>query len=143
MANEPHIELTGFFAQMYGSWYPLHHVVGVIDDDVEARQAVVAFHTAGFAVEDVRLFTGVEITRIQTQIGAQRNPIQRVTASLTSGTEEGIAGQAYLDEAAQGHNIVVVYVGKRDGPDPRVVPVMRAHHAHIVHTYGDSVMVEA
>lgn len=127
MANAPRIALTGYFAQMYGSWYPMHCVVGVMDDDAEAQQVVTDFHTAGFGVDAVRLFTGAEVTQIQTQIGAQRNPIQRVTASLTRGTDEGMAAAADRDEAAQGHHIVVVYVGKRDRPDPRrVAPVMPA-----------------
>lgn len=143
MANEQRIELTGFFAQMFGSWYPKNCVVGVINDEAEARQAIADLQAVGFGADDMRLFTGPEVVQIDAQIRAQQNVAQRAVTAITSGTDEGMAMQSYLDEAHQGHHIVVVRVGHRDTPDPRVRPIMQAHHAHMVHVYGDLEIVEA
>lgn len=137
-----HIELTGFFAQMLGSWYPKGCVVGVMDDESGARAAVADFHAAGFAYEDVRLFTGDEVLGIDAQIRSQQNPVQRVLMRVTGGTDEGTAMQMFLDEARAGHHIVIVRVGDRDTPDPRVRPIMQAHHAHSIRVYGKATIAQ-
>lgn len=140
--NEGHIELTGFYGQLYDNWYPRHCAVGVIDDDAEARRAVADFEAAGLGQEDVRLFTGAEVEWIDMRIRAQRHLIQRVTASITGSTEEGVANRTYLDEARRGHTIVVARVGDGKTADPRVVPILRAHHAHTILVYGDRTIEE-
>lgn len=142
MADEERIEFTGFFAQLFGSWYPKHCIVAVIDDEAAARAAVADFAAAGFAEDDVRCFTGEEVTRIDAQVHRQRNAVQRVIARATSGTDEGVATQQYLDAAREGKNIVIVRVGDRDTPDPRVRPIMMAHHAHTIRVYGDLTMAQ-
>jgi hypothetical protein len=140
--NEGRIELTGFFGQLFDNWYPRHFAVGVIDDEAEARRAVADLEAAGLGQEDVRLFSGAEVTRIDLRVRAQRNLIQRVTAAITSGTDEGMANQVYLDEARRGHTIVVARVGDSKTADPRVVPILRAHHAHSISFYGDRAIEE-
>jgi hypothetical protein len=140
--NEGRIELTGFYGQLYDNWYPRHCAVGVIDDEAEARHAVADFEAAGLDRGDVRLFTGPEVAWIDMRIREQRHLIQRVTAAVTGGTEEGIANRTYLDEARRGHNIVVARVGDGKTADPRVVPILRAHHAHTILVYGESTIEE-
>jgi hypothetical protein len=135
--NEGRIELTGFYGQLFDNWYPRNCAVGVIDDEVEARRAVADLEAAGLSPEDFQLFTGPEVEWIDMRIRAQRHPIQRVTAAITGGTEEGLANRIYLDEARRGHNIVVVRVGDGKTANPRVVPILRAHHAHSIAVYGD------
>jgi hypothetical protein len=142
VANEQRIEFTGFFGQMFSSWYPKNCVIGVIDDEEEARQAITDFRAAGFEADDVRLFPGAEVMQIDAQIRKQWNPVQRVMATISSGTDEGAATQTYLDEARKGHTIVAVRVGHRTTPDPRVAPIMQAHHAHTIHMYGDFAITE-
>lgn len=141
MANEERIEFTGFFAQLFGSWYPKNCVVAVIDDEAAAR-AVAAFAAVGFAEDDARCFTGEEVTRIDEQVHKQQGMMWRVMARATSGTDEGVAAQQYLDAAREGKNIVIVRVGQRDTPDPRVRPIMLAHHAHTIRVYGDMVIAQ-
>jgi hypothetical protein len=116
--------------------------VGVIDDEAEARRAVADLEAAGIGPEDVRLFTGAEVARIDMQVRAQRHLIQRVTAAVTASTEEGMANRTYLDEARRGHNIVVARVGDGKNADPRIVPILRAHHAHTISVYGDRAIEE-
>ncbi len=132
-----HIELTGFFAQLLGSWYPKGCVVAVINDEDAARAAVADFRAAGFVEDDVRVFTSDEVLRTEEQIRKQANPLQRVLMGATGGTDEGMATRQYLDEARAGHCIVVVRVGQRDTPDPRIRPVMEARGAHTIRVYMD------
>ena len=137
-----HIELTGFFAQLFGSWYPNGCIVAVINDEHQARAAVAELRAAGFAEDDVRCFTGDEVLHIDAQIVAQLNPVQRLMMRASSGTDEGTAMQQYLDEARAGHTIVIARVGHRDTPDPRVRPILEAHHAHTIRVYTDFTIVQ-
>jgi hypothetical protein len=126
-------EFTGALANAWGRYYPKGWVVAVIHERAQAEQAAEELRAAGFADEDVRLFSGEEVLELDRAFNEQRSLGQRLGALLPS--DEGAAQQEYLEEARRGHHFVLVHAS---GPETeRARSVLASHRAHAMRHYGD------
>jgi hypothetical protein len=122
-----------------GHLYPVGDILGVIDDRAEAERAIQALKEAGVPEGDVDLVDGAWFAQAMRANKERWNPIQRVVALL--GAEEGEVVRDYIEEADQGHTIVVVHAEQREAWE-RIARVLRAHGAHHLRHYGRSEMAE-
>lgn len=124
-------EFTGALGNAWGHYYPKGWVVAVIHERAEAERAAEALRTAGFADEDVRLFSGREVLELDRAFDEQRSIGQRLGGLLSS--DEAAAQQEYLDEARRGRHFVLVHAS---GPE-RAGAILASHEAHAMRHYGD------
>jgi hypothetical protein len=119
-----------------GQLYPLGDILAVIDDRAQAERAVQALKDAGLPGGDVDLIDGAWFAQALRHIKGRRNLIERVVAALAE--EEEIARQ-YVEQAEQGHTIIVVHAATSDVRGG-VLPVLTQHGAHHIQHYGQLVI---
>ena len=117
----------------FGQLYPTGDILAVIDDRATAERAVQALKEAGVPESDVDLVDGAWFAQAIRSDIAHRNPIQRAVAALAA--EEGEIARTYLEEADQGHLIVVVHPERREVCE-WIVRALAAHGAHGMRHYG-------
>jgi hypothetical protein len=122
-----------------GHLYPVGDILAVIDDPAEAERAVRALKEAGVPESHVDLVDGAWFAEVMRENKDRWNPIQRVVALLAA--EEGQTVRAYLQEADQGHSIVVVHAEQAEVRD-RAARVLAAHGAHGMRHYGRSMITD-
>jgi hypothetical protein len=116
------------------NWNPRGCIVSVIDDLAQARQAAADLREAGFSTADVRLAPAAEV--IETHNTAlRRGRLTRALRCIGSLGDEGVVAAEYLDEAMQGHQLLIVYAPKND-EKRRALAVVTGHRAHGVRYYG-------
>jgi len=120
---------------LMGTVYWKDHVVAVVDDSAVAADAVAALVAAGSPADGTRAFSGPEVVRHHEAYLAHRNPLQRLGAALAS--DEGEIADEFVEEAREGHSIVVAPAAEPEAAD-RVAGVLRAHHAHHIKHYRDN-----
>ncbi len=135
---DPVQAVEGMPASM-GHLYPVGDILAVIDDRADAERAVQALKDAGVPEQDVDLVDGPWFAQVMRANKERWNPVQRVVALL--GVEEGQVVRDYLQEADQGHTIVVVHAEQQEMWD-RIARVLRAHGAHRLRHYGRLAMTE-
>jgi hypothetical protein len=113
--------------------YPVGDILAVIDDRAEAERAVQALKEAGVPEGDVDLVDGAWFAQVMRANKESWNPIQRVVALL--GAEEGEVVRDYLEEADQGHTLLVVHA-EQPAMWERIARVLKEHGARRVRHYG-------
>jgi hypothetical protein len=122
-----------------GHLYPVGDILAVIDDRAEAERAVQALKAAGVPDTDVDLVDAAWFAQVMRANKASWNPLQRVVAVLAA--EEGEVVHDYLDQADQGHTILVVHAEQQERWE-RIARVLKAHGAHHLRHYGRRRMTE-
>jgi hypothetical protein len=116
-----------------GHLYPVGDIVAVVDAPADAERLVHALSGVGLPESDVNVVDGtwfVEVMRAQKE---SWNPIQHALALLAS--DEGQVVRGYIEQAEQGHAIVVVHAEKPEQWEP-VARVLREFGAHHLRHYG-------
>ena len=120
-----------------GHLYPVGDVLAVIDDRAQAERAVQALKDGGIPKGDVDLMDGKWFAEVMRANKASWNPLQHLVALL--GAEEGEVVRDYLQQADQGHTIVVVHAEQPEQWEC-IARVLRTHGAHHIRHYGRLVM---
>lgn len=126
-------EFTGALGNASGRYYPKGWIVAVIHERAQAEQAAEELRAAGFADEDVRLFSGAEVLELDRAFNEQRSLGQRLGGLLPS--DQGAAQQEYLDEARRGRHFVLVHASGPEMERPRAI--LASHRAHVMRHYGE------
>jgi hypothetical protein len=129
-------------ARRFGIYYPTHHVVAVLRDEVAAREAVDALRRAGWAESDVHPYSAEQALEERTQFLEHRGLKQRMGALLSSAVaDEREARDEYLEAAARGSHFLVVYTPTAEQVR-RAHVILADHDATAMRHYGDSVMTD-
>ena len=118
-------------------FYPLDDIVAVIDDRPAAESAIQALRDAGVREGDVDLIDGAWFAQVARSAVRSRGRIKRLTHALP--TEESLLARRYVEEADQGHVIVVVHAPSQDDIE-RARAVLAAHGAREMHHYEKRVI---
>jgi len=108
-------------------------ILAVVDDRAEAQRAVQALKDAGVREGDIDLVDGPWFAQVMRANKESWNPIQRVVAVLAA--EEGEVVRDYIQQADQGHTILVVHAEEPEMWEC-IAGVLRTHGAHHVRHYG-------
>ena len=133
------VDAVSPFKNLFGSFYPTHYIVALVDEESEARQALSELGRAGFDENDWALVPGEKILRNDETRRSQRNLGQRI-AGVFPGEEQAII-QGYLDAAAQGAFAVLVHA-----PDPsrrdEARTILKKQGAYSMHYFGDRTITD-
>jgi hypothetical protein len=116
-----------------GHLYPVGDILAVVDDQASAKRLVEALKACGLPEGDVDLIDGACFAQVMRANKAGWNPLQRGLARLAA--DEGEVIRDYLEEADQGHTIVVVHAGQPEHWEP-IARVLRQYGAHHLRHYG-------
>lgn len=118
-----------------GSWDPEDCLVSVINDPEEAVRALDDLRAGAFEVDDVHLFLAQEVIGIDSAIIDHRGFLKKVVYAVTNISDDAALAEDYLNQARQGHQILVVHA-----PDieraKQAYTIIKRHHAHQVRYYG-------
>jgi hypothetical protein len=120
-----------------GHLYPVGDILAVVDDRATAERLVQALKDCGLPEGDVDLVDGAWFAQVMRANKESWNPLQRGLALLAA--DEGEVVRNYLEEADQGHTIVVVHAERPELWEP-LARVLREHGAHNLRHYGRLVM---
>ena len=118
-------------------FYPEDDIVAVIGDRSTAERAVQALTDAGVSQDDVDLVDGDWFVKAARSVVERRGVVKRLTHRLP--TDESELARRYVEEAEQGHIIVVVHAPDDEEID-RACEVLAAHRAREMHHYGRRVI---
>jgi len=107
----------------------------VIDDPAEALRAVENLRATGFSEEDIRLFLSQEVVDRDRAIMSYRSVLQNMIYTVANISDDAAMAREYLDEARQGHQLLVVHAPEVERATQASASVER-HHAHRVRYYG-------
>ncbi len=130
---------TGSGAMMFGTFYPKHYVVAVVGDPAEAARAADDLHAAGFAPEEVEVWSGERMLANHDTYLRQHRLLGRLGRLLPG--DEALTEAHYLDEARAGCTFVLVLAPQPERRE-RARRILRAHHGHDLHYYGDRVFMD-
>jgi hypothetical protein len=129
-------------ARHFGVYYPTHHVVAVLRDDLAARAATDALQRAGWSGPDIHHYTGEQVLEGRRQYLEQRSLTQRLGALVsTVVADEREARDEYLEAATRGYHFLVVYAPSAEQVH-RAHVILAGHDAWAMRHYGDSVMTD-
>lgn len=117
------------------STFPKDHVVAVLNDTGEAEQAVQELQQAGYSADSIHLFRSQDFVRSFEDTQQQASGFAKLLHTFQGSSDEGFAGNMYLDEARRGHNILAVYEPKSDKTE-RVRTILVKHSAHLIKHFG-------
>jgi hypothetical protein len=120
-----------------GHLYPVGDILAVIDDRATAERLVKALKDCGLLESDVDLVDGAWFAQVMRANKERWNPLQRGLALLAA--DEGEVIRNYLEDADQGHTIVVVHAERPELWEP-LARVLREYGAHSLRHYGRLVM---
>jgi hypothetical protein len=118
-------------------FYPLGDILAVIDNRADAARAVIALKEAGVPETDIDLVDGAWFIASMRELKERRTPFEKFLAVLVA--DEGEATQPLVQQAGQGHTIVVVHA-EQPHICAQVVKVLAQHRAHTIQHYGKLVM---
>lgn len=121
-------------------WNPRGCLVSVIDELPEARQAAVDLRDAGFDEHEVLLAPAQDIAQIGDS-PSNSGMLARIRRGIGSFGDESIVAATFLDEARQGHHLLIVHA-LRDDLRRRAREVVVRHKAHTVRYYGRWVITD-
>jgi hypothetical protein len=122
-----------------GQYYPLNDLLAVIHERATAERAVQALKDAGVSDGDVDLLDGAWFAEAVRSSGRRHGVASRLAALLP--TDESLLVQTYVEEAEQGHHIVVVHADQPEEVE-RARRVLAAHGAHEMRHYGRYVITD-
>ena len=117
------------------STFPRDHVVAVFDDYGQAEQAVQELQQAGYSAEHIHLFRSQDFINSFETAHQQASGFGKAVHTAQASSDEGFAGNMYLDEAHRGHNIFAVYEPKSDQLG-RIQAILDKHRAHLAKYFG-------
>ena len=121
-------------ATALGTYSPRQYLVAVFDDPGRATTALHALHEAGFADSSAAICPGQQFLANWTDFARHRGPLERLVDLYPS--EEHVALEAYLAEAAQGASFVSVHLTEdRDITHTR--DLLKPLGGHAMRYYGD------
>ena len=116
--------------------YPQGDIVAVIDTCAEADRTVQALEAVGIPADDIFLVEGRRAIEISGDFRQHQHALGRIGRAITQLLSDSARfEQEYLDEARQGHHLLVVRAPSAEVVQ-RVRPVLDAHQAHHVRHYG-------
>jgi hypothetical protein len=124
--------------KLFGVSYPKGFLVVAIDRAEDAEQAAGTLRNEGF--EDVRLLTGKEVLSHHQVFLAHENTLQKIGAELP--TQEAIRLENYLEAAQNEYQYFITIHAPNRTEAERALPILRAHHAHLITYYGDWTMIQ-
>lgn len=123
----------------FGVVYPEGYVVAVIDDGVQAGEAVEALCQHDIAAKDIVLLTGQEASAAAQAAQEHVGSLKRVFEELFM--DELTFQRDYLDQARQGHSILNVKA--RNLAHARDIRGLLApYHAHDAKYYGRATITD-
>jgi hypothetical protein len=97
-----------------GTTYPVHHVVAIISDAEEARQAAQDLRAAGFAENDIMLYQGQDglaaIRSKETLLTRFINALEQLSADK----DEGAGRDVFLGYLQEGKTGLLIYAPQRE-----------------------------
>jgi hypothetical protein len=117
------------------STFPTNHVVGIMKDPQEAEQALHALRKAGHSEERIHLIQSQEVVEgIQGRL-QDRNLLRKMLHQLATTSDEGYAGQHYLEQARRGWHMIAVYAGTFEQAD-QIAHLLSTYHVSLIKYYG-------
>lgn len=122
-----------------GSLYPLHSIIGHLDDGSAAAAAESALREAGWEGDDVVAASGEEVTRVSGAAPAGRTLLQRIVAAFPA--EETEIENEFKAAAARGAWAIMV---RADTDDRRAAAasILKAHGAYGLRYYDNHVIID-
>ena len=117
------------------SSFPKDHVVAIIDSMNEAEQAVQALQQAGYSADDIHLYSSQDFIHSFESTQQHASGFAKALHTFQGSSDEGFAGNMYLDEAHRGNSILSVRVPKEDHAE-HVSDILKKHHAHLIKYFG-------
>ena len=117
------------------SSFPKDHVVAIIDTIEEANQAVQALQQAGYSADAIHLYPSQDFINSFENTQQQTSGFAKMLHTIQGSSDEGFAGNMYLDEAHRGNNVLAVYEPKEDQTQ-RISDVLKKYHAHLIKYFG-------
>ena len=124
---------------VFGTFYPMHDLLAVIDDRATAERAVQALQEAGVPDGDIDLLDGPWFAEAMHSIERHGGVGARLAALLQ--TDERRLVERYVADAEQGHCIVVVHAPQPEDVE-RARRVLAAHDAYGMRHYGRWVITD-
>jgi len=113
------------------SSFPKDHVVAIIDTVEEAEQAVQALQQAGYSADGIYLFHSQDFVTSLETTQQQASGLAKLLHTFQASSDEGFAGNMYLDEVRKGHNALAVYEPKSE-QTRRIHDILVKYHAHLI-----------
>jgi hypothetical protein len=123
---------------LMGHLYPVGDILAVIDNRADVDRLLQELkEEAGVPEGDVDLVDGMWFAQVMRAKKESWNPVQRGLAWLAA--EEGAVVRDYVQQADQGHNIVLVHA---EQPElwASIARLLKAYGAHHIRHYGSLVM---
>lgn len=115
-----------------GQFYPQDDILAVVEDRSTGERAVQALKDAGVSETDVDLLDGAWFAEAIRAAGRQHGIARRLAQFLP--TDESLLVRRYLEEAEQGHFIVVVHAPRPEDVE-RARAVLAEHGAREMRHY--------
>ena len=122
-----------------GQFYPLDDILAVVEDRSRGEQAAQALIDAGVPKGDVDLVDGAWFSEALRAAGRQHGIARRLAQFLP--TDESLLVRLYMDEADQGHNIIIVHAPRREDIE-RAQAALASHGAREMRHYGRHVITD-
>lgn len=132
-------EIDSTKVDMFGSFNPKHHVVGVVDGDSEVESARQALTAAGVSTDDVSTYSADEVTRGMAEHEENKGFFGKL-AGLFPSQEDDLV-KSYRSEAEIGACFVFVYAADKDARD-RVANALRSVGTRQLRYYADMTIVD-
>ena len=115
--------------------FPLNHVVGIVKDLQEAEQALHALRNAGHAEDRIYLIQSQEVVEGMQGRVQDRNLLRKMLHQLATTSDEGYAGQLYLEQARLGWHMIAVYAATAEQAD-QIAHLLSTYHVSLIKYYG-------
>jgi hypothetical protein len=115
--------------------FPTNHVVGIVKDLQEAEQALHALRNAGHAEDRIHLIPSQEVVEGMQGRVQDRNVLRKMLHQLATTSDEGSAGQLYLEQARRGWHMIAVYAVTGEQAD-QIAHLLSTYHVSLIKYYG-------
>jgi hypothetical protein len=116
--------------------YPTRKVLGVIDDPVQAREAVAALEATGVRWADIRILVGEDGRRDLATLGSRPNPLSRAVRVFQFMSMDQLPDFLVYERALEdGRAVVAVHVANRAAMQAARV-VLARFGAHFLNHFG-------
>ena len=115
--------------------FPKDHLVAIIDSMDEATQAVQALQQEGYNADALYLYSSQDFIRLFESSQQQESGFAKWLHTAQGSSDEGFAGNMYLDEAHRGNNVLAVHEPK-EKQTQHVCDVLKKYHSHLIKYFG-------
>ena len=119
--------------------YPTNKMIGVIDDLEEAGRAVEDLQKAGVPEQAIEVFCGLDAVRQIDFRGKRHGWFGKLVRTVQKIGDEYDNAVHHEKEVLAGHALIAVEASD-ESSRPKILDILKAHGAHFVHFYGDSVI---